>query len=112
MLEIAKAVSLMLTIVSLYPVLLTAFFEPNTDWHERMIAAGMRLAIAACAAAVGGLIFTWPAKSNPDARVGFFKTLPVQLFLWAVGVIGVLFFAEWYLRCGGATSFHVRRDCF
>ena len=113
MLEVAKAISFLLTILSLYPVLLAAFFEPNTDWQQRMTSAALRLLIAACVAIISGLIFTWPAKSNPDAKTMLIQTLPLKVFLSAAGFITLLFFAGWYTRCGAAaTSFHVRRDCF
>jgi len=113
MLEIAKAISFLLTVLSLFPVLLAAFFEPNTDWQQRMMAAALRLLIACCIAVISGLVFTWPAKSNPDAQMTLLQTLPMKLFLWAAGFVAILFFAEWYLRCGATqTSFHIKRDCF
>jgi hypothetical protein len=111
-LELAKAISFLLTVLSLLSVLLTGFFEPNATWQDRMVHGLVRLAIAACVSLGSGLLFTWPVKSNPDAGEAIVSTLPVKVFLWAALGMAALFAAAWYLRCGGQNAFGIRRDCF
>lgn len=109
LLELGKALALIANIVSLYWLGFGAFFVPASRWEERVMLALPRLAIAACAAFGGGLVFTLPLRSNPDAGLPIFRTLPVQIFLWAVAAMTALFVLTLYLVCGCpacGTSYH------
>jgi hypothetical protein len=112
LLELGKAISFLLCILSLYPVLMSAFFELNTSWQERLMSALAKLLIAACVSLCSGLLFIWPARSNPDRNQSLLSTLPVRVFLWATAGLTVLFFLTWYVRCGGQNSFGIKHDCF
>ena len=112
LLELGKATSFILCIFSLYSVLISAFLEPNTSWQQRMIAGLFRLAIAAGISLASGLLFAFPARTNPDRNIPISRTLPVQLFLWASFILTTLFVLAWYLRCGGQNSFGIKFDCF
>lgn len=58
MLELGKAISLLLSIVSLWAVMVSAFFVPGTKWDERIaMALFLHLAIAACICFASGMIF-------------------------------------------------------
>lgn len=100
MLELTKAFSFFATLLSLYPVVLNAFFLPAIRWQERLLLALAKLVIAACIAFASGLLFTWPSPSNPDAGQSLIATLPVRLFLYASIALTLLFAVYWYLICG------------
>jgi hypothetical protein len=95
LLEIARPLSFFLSILSLYPVLLSAFFVPGSRWQERLILAMFRIALAACVCFASGLLYAWPAD-EPATRV--MATLPVRLFFWTTLAVSVLFTVTWYLE--------------
>jgi hypothetical protein len=109
LLDLAKAASFFLCILSLYHAAIHAFFVPGAHWRERLVFALVRLAFAGCICLLSGMLFTLPARTNPDADPQLdqplARTLPVRLYLWSVGAIAVLFTAGWYLgdlaqQCG------------
>ena len=108
MLEISKAFSFFATILSLYPVAISAFFDPATRWQERLLLALSRLIVAGCIALASGLLFTWPSASNPDAGQPLTATLPVRLFLYVTLGLTVLFALDCYLLTGAPCT---RLDC-
>jgi hypothetical protein len=112
LLELAKAVSFFCCVLSLLPVLMSAFFEPDTSWEERLVRAAVKLAIAAGVSVCSGLVFTWPSRTNPEAGVPLLSTLPMRVFLWTAMGLGALFFVAWYARCGGDSGFSLKHDCF
>ncbi|RXH58515.1 hypothetical protein [Granulicella sibirica] len=112
LLELGKAGSFVVCILSLYSVLMSGFFEPNTTWEQRLMLGLSRLFVAGCVSFASGLVFSYPVKTNPDAGVSVWRALPVQMFLWAGGLMGTLFLIAWYLRCGGVNSFGFKVDCF
>ncbi len=99
----------MLCILSLYSVLMAAFFEPAASWHQRLEEGLWRLAIAGCVSLASGLLFCLEASTSHADPL--WKTLPVQVFLWAAVLLALLFVLTWYLRCGGMNSFGVKLDC-
>ena len=112
LLELGKAASFALCILSLYSLLISVFFEPNTSWQQRLATGLARLAVAACVSLASGLIFSIPARTNPDAGLPLWKTLPVKVFFWAAFTLAVLFVLTWYLRCGGPVTLGLKQDCF
>ncbi len=105
LLDLAKAVSFFLCIVSLYHAAIHAFFVPGTHWRERLVFALVRLAFAGCVCLLSGMLFVFPARTNPDRDQPLGRTLPVRLYLWSFGAIAVLFAAGWYFdelakQCG------------
>lgn len=87
--------------LSLYPVLLSAFFVPGTRWEERLEMALLRVALSACICFASGLVYAHPASrhsnNTPEAAEPFFSTLPVRLFFCAIGGMALLFALSWWL---------------
>jgi len=105
LLEIAKPIALVLCVVALYAVFCAAFLDPASGMEQRIWNSLEMVAMAACVSLAGGLIF----RESAEARAGrtpLTATLPVQIFLWAVGVMAGLFVATWYL----GTHFVLYRD--
>jgi len=48
LLELARPLSFFLSMLSLYPVLVSAFFVPGSRWEERLVGALLRIALAGC----------------------------------------------------------------
>lgn len=140
LLELGKAVSFVCCILSLYSVLVSAFFELAATWQQRLDLGLSRLALAACVSFASGILFRVPAKANPQSSaqsnpqssaqssgqssgqtsgqtspnraVSLLQTLPVRLFLCSAAAMAVLFCLAWYLRCGGINSFDSKTDCY
>ncbi|HEX3435416.1 MAG TPA: hypothetical protein VHT24_01515 [Pseudacidobacterium sp.] len=98
LLELGKAFSFFLSILSLYPVALSAFFVPGTRWEERLVMALLRIAFAACVCFASGLLFSLPSPANSEESPPLMATLPVRLFFWAIAGMVVLFVTSWYLE--------------
>ncbi|HEX4065354.1 MAG TPA: hypothetical protein VHZ09_04965 [Acidobacteriaceae bacterium] len=98
MLQIAKLVSLALSILSLYLLLGHAFFVPGSPWMDRLIDGLSMLGLAASVCFAAGLIFEIPdRKFDPEPPLPLTRTLPVRLFFWAAGLMAVLFVVSWFL---------------
>ena len=96
--EIGKALSFMLSILSLYPLVVSAFFEPGTHWEERLNMSIMRVALAGCVCFASGLFFYRPARPGEDPGEPLMQTLPVRMFFWTVFGVAIFFFLSWYLE--------------
>lgn len=96
MLELAKAFSLLVCILSLYWAAISAFFVPGAQWQERLWLAAFKLLAAAAICFYSGMVFSWPSRNNPTAFQRLTATMPVRLFFWAVAGITVLFALSWY----------------
>ena len=96
-LDLAKALSFFLSILSLYHAAIFAFFVPGFHWEERLGFALVRLALAACVCFFSAFIFTWPSPANPERHQALTATQPVRLFLWSSACILALFLSSWYL---------------
>lgn len=96
MLDLLKAISFFLDIVLLYGVAISAFFAPGAGWEERLDSALGRLAAAAVACVLSGLLFSLTSGRSPRTIRSFLTTLPVQLFLWGAGAMTVFFLTGWY----------------
>ncbi len=95
--EIGRALSFFLSILSLFPVMGSAFFVPGSHWQERLAMSLMSIALAASVCFASGLLFSWPSATNPGGQ-SLTSTLPVRMFLWAVAGMAVLFAVSWYLE--------------
>jgi len=95
MLELTKPIALMLCMASLCAVFYTAFLVPASDLEQRTWDTVVLLSLAAGICFSSGMIFREPAQGGvgPVAR-----TLPVQIFCWAAGLLLVLFAVSWYLE--------------
>ncbi len=92
LIEAAKPIAILLCLISLCAVFYTAFLVPASDLEQRALDGGVLLSLAAGICLSSGLIFR-ESSADPLAR-----TLPVQMFCWAVFGMLVLFFASWYLE--------------
>ena len=98
LLEVSKAMSFLLSILSLYPVMMSAFFVPGARWEERLALAVYKIALAGCVCFASGLLFSWPSLENVKAESSLLSTLPVRMFFWALAGMALLFLASWYLE--------------
>jgi hypothetical protein len=109
LLELLRPLSFFLSMLSLYPVMLSAFFVPGTHWEERLEIALLRVAFAACVCFTSGLLYAWRPHTNPQAAEPLLTTLPVRLFFWAVGGMALLFALSWWLDAYYVPM--LRHDC-
>jgi hypothetical protein len=102
LLELGKLLSLLMSILSLYALLASAFFVPGSPWDDRLLNSLERIVLAACICFASGLLFRTARdqqqgeKADPAPDV--LRTLPVQLFFWAIGGMVLLFTLSWYLE--------------
>ena len=97
-LDLAKAISLTLSILSLYPVMMSAFFVPGTRWEDRLLMSLLKIALAACVCFASGFLFALRPRVTIRTFSEVFGTLPVRLFFLAMVAMTVLFVISWYLE--------------
>lgn len=97
LLEIGKALSFILSILSLYPIVLSAFFVPGIHWEDRLSLALVKIAMAGCICFASGLLFCRPPRAGCKGEP-LMRTLPVQIFMWTLAGVAVLFLLSWYLE--------------
>jgi hypothetical protein len=97
LLELLRPLSFFLSLLSLYPVMLSAFFVPGSHWEERLEMALLRVAFAACVCLASGLLYSWHSHSAPQAAEPLLSTLPVRLFMWGIAGMALLFALSWWL---------------
>jgi hypothetical protein len=104
LLELAKPVALLLSLLSLYLVFRTLFFsiddpylffQPHQAFRDRIIDSLLLLTFSAGICLLGGFIFR---EAEPDPHPSLTATLPLQLFYWATGIMIALFFLAWFLE--------------
>jgi len=94
-LEVAKPVTFILCILTLYASFHAAFLNPASHLEQRAYASLALLALAAGISLISGLIFRQGAHSAKSTLV---TTLPVQMFCWASSVMLILFIISEYLE--------------
>jgi hypothetical protein len=94
--EVARPVTLIFCILSLYAVFHVAFLDPSLDFKQRIYDSLGMLAIAAAISLIAGWIFRVPHRAHIHASIA--TTLPLQMFFWASAAMLVLFLLSWYLR--------------
>ena len=101
LLELVRAISFLLGLLSLYPAIWSAFFVPGARWEDRLEMALLRVVFAACICFASGLLYAHPASrrsnANPEAAEPLLSTLPVRLFFCAIGGVALLFALSWWL---------------
>jgi hypothetical protein len=107
LLELARPVTLLASMLSLLAVFHTAFLGPEVDIEQRIYDSLCLLVIAAGISLLSGLTFR---EQRPDARVDgrITDTFPVQVFCWATGTMLVLFVLAWYMEANCIFSKNVR----
>jgi hypothetical protein len=104
--DVARPIALLLCVLSLCALFYTVFLIPATQAGEITWTSVTLLSLAAGICLASGMIFLEPDEHGPGALA---QTLPVQLFLWGVGLIVVLFVSAWYLETNGIFYKDVRR---
>ena len=97
--ELAKAVALILTIMSIYALLGSVFFVPGSPWQHRLLTSIETLAMTGCVCFASGLLFSLtsqPVDGQEEPPVT--RTLPVQLFFWSLGGVVLMFLLSRYLE--------------
>jgi hypothetical protein len=106
LLELARPVTLLASMISLLAVFHAAFFGPEAAFPQRILDALGMLLIAAGVSLVSGLAFRAEYKVEhrgvdahaPQSTPRILETFPVQLFCWTTGIMIVLFILAWYLE--------------
>ena len=98
LLELGKPLSFLLSLLSLYPLLFSAFFVPGTRFEERLLLSLDKAAIAACCCFASGLIFYLSSAHSAPVGRSVFESLPVRLYSIALSAVVVLFAVSWYLN--------------
>jgi hypothetical protein len=93
LLDLARAISLAFSILSLYALLNSAFFLPATRWEERLVASVARVGLAVCVCLISGILFRFQARPE----VPLTRTLPVRLLIWTLVGAAAFFALGWYL---------------
>ncbi len=93
LLDLGRAFTFLLSILSLYALIDTAFFLTATTWQQRLMASITRVVLAASISYASGLLFH--RKTNPNIPIS--RTLPVRIFLWTLSAVIVLFTLAWLL---------------
>jgi hypothetical protein len=96
--EVAKPVTLIFCILSLFAVFNAAFLAPSSDLQQRIYDSLSMLALATLSCLVSGLIFREATRDSPSGSARLTATLPVQIFCWCAGIMFVLFVISWYLE--------------
>lgn len=96
--DIAKALSFFLSILSLCPVVLSAFFVPGTQLEDRLVLALEKIALAGCVCCLSGILFAQPWRAKQETSARLLETLPVKMYLWTVLAVTILFALSWYLE--------------
>lgn len=104
--EIARPIALLLCMLSLLCVFQTAFLVPASDLEKRSWDSLILLSLAAGICVASGMIFREPTQSGVESLT---RTLPIQIFCWAVGLMAVWFLASWYLEANCIFYKDVRR---
>jgi hypothetical protein len=95
LLEIAKPIALLLCILALCSVFYTAFLVPASGLEQRIWDSLILLSLAAGICLSSGMIFREATQSGVEPLT---RTLPVQMFCWAVGLMMAWFLVSWYLE--------------
>ena len=96
--ELAKLAALVLTILSIYALVVSAFFVPGSPWNARLLSSIETLAMTACVCFASGLLFSITGDSSPPPIRTVARTLPVQLFFWSLGGVVLMFLLSRYLE--------------
>lgn len=97
-LELAKFVSLLLSILSLDAVFHAAFMGSASDLDQRLLPALRMLLLAAAVCLGSGSIFrAWEQKTG-RRNASLAASFPMQIFWWASGTMALLFALAWYLQ--------------
>jgi|SRR5580658_9557833 hypothetical protein len=98
LLDLGRAVSFFASILSLYWVMMGAFFVPGSRLREQLAVCAIRVAIAACICFASGLLFSMQPAASKREKPSALSTLPMKLFFWGLGGMAILFVVSWYIE--------------
>lgn len=98
LLEFGRAISFILSILSLYWVMVSAFFVPGSRWQERLESCLIRVAVAGCVCFASALLFAWRPSADGQSPPSPVSTLPMRLYFWGLGAMAALFLLSWYIE--------------
>jgi hypothetical protein len=97
-LELAKFVSLLLSILSLDALFHAAFMGSSSDLEQRLLPSFQMLLLAAAVCMGSGYIFRiWEQKTG-KRNASLATSFPMQIFWWASGTMILLFALAWLLQ--------------
>lgn len=95
LIEIAKPISVLLCMLVLWSVFYEAFLVPASDLEQRIWDSLALLSLAAGICVTSGMIFREPTEAGAGSLM---RTLPMQMFCWAAGLMVAWFLVSWYLE--------------
>ena len=102
LLELARPVTLLCSMLSLLAVFHTAFLGAETDFCQRIYDSVGVLLLATGFSLLSGMTFLLgKAKGILDSRPqapNILETFPMRVFFWTTGLMLVLFLLAWYLE--------------
>ena len=102
LLELAKPVTLLASVLSLLVVMHTAFFGTETDFDQRIYDSLIVLALSAAVSLLSGLVFLErtrkAARASHHYLMRVMETFPMQVFFWTAGIMAAIFVVAWYLE--------------
>jgi heme/copper-type cytochrome/quinol oxidase subunit 2 len=116
LLELARPITLLASMISLLAVFHTAFLGPEADFSQRIYDTMGMVLISAGVSLISGLCFLEGRQSNTreaghtpgNYGMRITETFPMQVFCWTTGIMIVLFLLAWYLETHCIFSRHVR----
>jgi hypothetical protein len=106
--EIAKPVTLVSCILSLFAVFYSAFLDFSLDFPGKIYSSLSWLVVAAAISLLSGWIFQ-EAAGRGSAHTSLASTLPLKMFFWASSGMLLLFLISWYLQANCIFYRDVRR---
>jgi hypothetical protein len=106
--EIAKPVTLVSCILSLFAVFYSAFLDFSLDFRGKIYSSLGWLVVAAAISLLSGWVFREAANTR-SAHTSIAFTLPVKMFFWASSAMLFLFLISWYLQANCIFYRDVRR---
>jgi len=98
LLDIVKALSFFLSILSLGLLVFSAFFVPGLRLEDRLVLALEKIALAGCVCFLSGLLFLRPWRKDQPSNRHLLDTLPVKMYLWTILGVAILFVLSWYFE--------------
>jgi uncharacterized membrane protein YdcZ (DUF606 family) len=102
LLELARPVTLLASMLSLLAVFHTAFLGAETDFHQRLYDSLGALLLAAGFSLISGLVFAQRGSAHlikhSNRELSIAETFPMLVFFWTTGVMLAIFLLAWYLE--------------
>jgi hypothetical protein len=98
LIDLAKPVTFIFCILSLYALFINAFLFPSTEMPQRICDSLGLLVLAGGTSLISGLVFQRATRKSCADGIRLIATLPVQVFCWSSGIMFVLFIVSWYLE--------------